>query len=272
MGSSSSSTGRSARKARARAIRCRWPADSPAPISPSRVSIPSGSAETKRYASASRRAARTASSSASGRASRTFSAIVPAKRYGRWGTQAIWRRQLSGSSEARSRPPISTRPWSGTANPSTAFSSVDFPAPLGPTTATVSPGRISNEVRAREGAVRPGWRTISPSSVSAAPRASGAGEPSAAEDGSARSSTANTSSAAASPSAAAWYCAPTCRSGRYASGASTSTISPVNRSISPCTSRIPMSTATSATDTVASSSRAKEDRKASRSVLSVARR
>ncbi len=50
------------------------------------------------------------------------------------------------------------------------------------------------------------------------------------------------------------------------------TTSPVYRSSSPWTSRIPIVTATSATERVASSSSAKEDRKAIRRVFSVARR
>ncbi len=194
--------------------------------------------------------------------------MVPAKRYGRCATQAICRRQASGSTVARSRPPARTRPAAGAAKPRRTFSKVDLPAPEGPTSATVSPGLTSNDVSASEGWERPGWRTTSPSTDSAV--LSGTGSSPVVRGG--VSSTAKISSAAARPSAAAWYCAPTCRNGRYASGARISTSRPVYRSRSPCTSRIPMPTATSATESVASSSSAKEDRKAIRRVRSVARR
>lgn len=112
---------------------------------------------------------------------------------------------------------------------------------------------------------RPGYRTVTPSK--AIPPSGAGSEPVA---GTGVSSTEKISSAAESPSAAAWYCAPTCRSGRYASGARTRMTSPTYRSISPWTSRIPMVTATSATEIVASSSNAKDDRKAIRSVRMVA--
>ncbi|CAM5511298.1 hypothetical protein SCALM49S_02687 [Streptomyces californicus] len=86
------------------------------------------------------------------------------------------------------------------------------------------------------------------------------------------SRTVKISSAAERPSAAAWYCAPTWRIGRYASGARIRTTRPVYRSSSPWTSRMPIVTATRATDRVASSSRANEERKAIRRVRRVARR
>ena len=66
----------------------------------------------------------------------------------------------------------------------------------------------------------------------------------------------------AAPSAAAWNSAPTRRSGQYASGASSRTTSAVPSSSEPCASRTPTVTATSATDSVATSSRTAEDAKA----------
>ncbi|RPK47565.1 hypothetical protein EES39_11870 [Streptomyces sp. ADI92-24] len=210
VGSSSSSTGRSARNARASARRCRCPAERPEPSSPRRVAAPSGSSVTKSYAPASRSAAVTALSSASGRASRTFSAIVPAKRCGRCGTQAIRSRQRSGERSARSVPPTRTRPSSGAAKPSTTFSRVDLPTPLGPTRATVSPSSTTSEAPAREGSVRPACRTVTPSISSRSDVGTSCVPP-------ARGSVSRTekiSSAAERPSAAAWYCAPTCLSGR----------------------------------------------------------
>ncbi len=156
VGSSSSSTGRSARNARASASRCRCPADSPAPSSPSTVSTPSGSASTNSRAPASASARLTAASSASGRVSRAFSAIVPAYRCGLCGTQAMRERHSSKSSSARSAPPTDTRPSVGRTNPSSTFSSVDLPAPLGPTSATVSPGSTWKDASDTASVDRPG--------------------------------------------------------------------------------------------------------------------
>ena len=83
---------------------------------------------------------------------------------------------------------------------------------------------------------------------------------------------ANTRSAAARPSALSWKCTATCRSGQYASGASTMTTSPVRRSTVPPTSRSPVETATRATEIVVTNSSTADDRKATRSVAMVARR
>ncbi|GAA3307621.1 hypothetical protein GCM10020219_006760 [Nonomuraea dietziae] len=63
---------------------------------------------------------------------------------------------------------------------------------------------------------------------------------------------------------------PIIRSGRYASGASRSTSSAVVRSSDPPSSRSPIGTATSASDSEAHSSSTSEDRKATRSVRMVA--
>ena len=140
VGSSRSSSGASRRKARARAIRCRCPADSPAPCSPNLVASPSGRSATKVAASAWRRAAHTSASPASGAPSRTLSATVPLNRYGRWGTQATWRRHCSTSRAARSVPPTRIVPDVGARKPSSNDRTVLFPDPLGPTRATRSPG------------------------------------------------------------------------------------------------------------------------------------
>ena len=71
---------------------------------------------------------------------RTLSAIVPANRCGRCGTQASWACQAARSSSRRSVPPTRTAPAVGVASPSSTRSSVDFPHPLGPAIATTSPG------------------------------------------------------------------------------------------------------------------------------------
>ncbi len=265
VGSSSSSTGRSARNARASASRCRCPADSPAPSSPRAVSAPCGSASTNSSAPASSKARRTAGSSASGRERRTFSAIVPANRCGRCGTHAIRARHCSRSASARSTPPARTRPSLGRTKPRSTFSSVDLPAPLGPTSATVSPGSTVNDTSDTASPDRSAKRTVTPSK-DRGPVDTGA-EPAC---GTGVSSTEKISSAAASPSAAAWYWAPTWRSGRYASGASTRMTRPMYRSMSPWTSLMPIVTATRATESVASSSSAKEEMNAIRRVRMVA--
>ena len=79
-------------------------------------------------------------------------------------------------------------------------------------------------------------------------------------------------SAAAFPSCAAWNSTPTRRSGQNTSGASSSTVRALARTISPNTSRSPTLTATSATPRVATSSSTRVDRKAMRSVAIAERR
>ena len=81
--------------------------------------------------------------------------------------------------------------------------------------------------------------------------------------------TANAFAAAVTPSSLAWNSAPRRRSGRYASGARISANRPTSSVMSPTASRRPMPTATSATESVASSSSTSADRKATRSVAMV---
>ncbi|BFO22934.1 hypothetical protein SHKM778_93220 [Streptomyces sp. KM77-8] len=52
--------------------------------------------------------------------------------------------------------PIRTRPPVGRTNPSSAFSRVDLPEPLGPTSATVSPGATVKDTSRTASADRPG--------------------------------------------------------------------------------------------------------------------
>ena len=176
------------------------------------------------------------------------------------------RRQASMSQVERSTPADGDPPASGSSSPSSSAATVLLPAPLSPTSATVSPGASSRS--------KP---------VEHQPRARGVGERHALEpDGCVRrarrqpgppgrhragaSSSANIRSATASPSALAWYSAPSRRNGRYSSGASTSTVSPAWRPRPPPTSRTPAATATSATPSVAASSSTDPDRKLTRSV------
>ena len=123
---------------------------------PSRVSAPCGSRRTTSVSPAASSAAATAASEASGRPSRTFSATERAKRWGRWGTQPMRRRQSSRSRSARSTPPRDTEPASGTRKSRTTERRVDLPHPLGPVTATVSPGATTSSAPSSAGTRRPG--------------------------------------------------------------------------------------------------------------------
>ena len=80
------------------------------------------------------------------------------------------------------------------------------------------------------------------------------------------------SSIAVSPSMLAWNWLPAARSGRYASGVRKSTSSAVCSSRPPLSSRMPIGTATSATERVATSSSTSAERKAMRRVFMVASR
>ncbi|CAH0278717.1 hypothetical protein SRABI128_03587 [Microbacterium sp. Bi128] len=87
----------------------------------------------------------------------------------------------------------------------------------------------------------------------------------------AASSASKISSVAATPSDAAWNCTPTWRSGKYASGASSSTKSPTSRLRSPASRRNPIVTAMIATEMDARNSRAKPERNDTRSTVIVSR-
>ena len=92
---------------------------------------------------AARAAARSSSGLASGLPMRMLSSTVPWKSHVSWLTSAMRRRIWSRLSARRSRPPIATRPRSGSWNRSKSRAIVDLPAPLGPTIATRSPGRTA---------------------------------------------------------------------------------------------------------------------------------
>ena len=213
-------------------------------------------------------------------------ATVPSNRYGCWGTQAIWRRQAARSNAEISVPgtpggPALIRPPVGAANRSSSASSELLPAPLGPVTATRSPGRIVRDTRSSAARSRPGYisdaplRTIRSRRRSACaggpdpgPGPAGTAGPAAAGRGVSRISQARP--AAVTPSMLAWNCRPTARSGRYASGVSSRTSSAVWYGMCPASSRSPTSTATSAVATAADSSSTRADRNATRSVRMVA--
>ncbi len=205
--------------------------------------------------------------------SRMLSATVPRKIVGRCGTHATCRRHAAVSHSARSTPPTVTRPAPGSARRRSSAAIVLFPAPLSPTSATRL-ARARARGRARRGRRPPatGTRTRRPrrrpgSRPGSAARASRRCPPRAA-----RRAASSSRSATARPSALAWNCAPRVRSGRYSSGASTSTVSPACRPRRPSTSRTPTVTATSATPSVAASSSTEPERNATRSVAIVVRR
>ena len=53
-------------------------------------------------------------------------------------------------------PPMRTVPRCGATKPNTTESRVDFPQPLGPVMATISPGSTTNDAPSRAGVGRPG--------------------------------------------------------------------------------------------------------------------
>ena len=92
----------------------------------------------------------TSASPASGRPSRTLSATERAKRWGRCGTQARWRR-LARSRSASGDAPSRTVPASGGHSPRTTASTVDFPHPLGAVEGHRSPGSTTSPACSRAG-------------------------------------------------------------------------------------------------------------------------
>ncbi len=153
--SSRTRIGASERSARARAVRCFWPPESVIPRSPTTVSRPFG----KRATSGARPAARTAASisarDASGRANATFAASVSEKRNVSCGTAARLRlTRAAAALPSRSRPPTKIVPGGGSSTRRRRFRSVDLPAPVRPTIATVAPRGTRNDDVVEDGAVR----------------------------------------------------------------------------------------------------------------------
>ncbi len=147
-----------------------------------------------------------------------------------------------------------------------------FPAPLSPTSATVSPGASSRSSPSRTTSGRAGYENETPSIRTGTAAGLGGAPAPPGPLSAGASSSEKIRSATAAPSALAWYSAPSRRTGRYSSGASTSTVSPAWRPIPPSTSRTPTVTATSATPSVAASSSTDPERKLARSVFIVASR
>ena len=81
-----------------------------------------------------------------------FSRTVAEKRKPSSGTSATARRSSRGSASRTSRPSIDTEPELTSYNRAIAATSVVLPDPVGPTTATVSPGDTSSVTSTSAGA------------------------------------------------------------------------------------------------------------------------
>ncbi len=228
-------------------------------------------------AAASASARRTSASSGSATPSATLARTVPAMSPGRCPAQAISVESGARGAGASISPTQPTVPSAGSW-PRIAWRRDDLPVPLGPVTAVTRPrGKVAESPASTGRSPRDTARSRITRASPAAPRAAAATAPAAAPARAARparssSRIPSTSSAAATPSAAAWNCTPTCRIGRNASGASSSTKSPTSRSSCPPMRRTPTDTATSATDSDAASSSTKPDRKEMRSTRMVSTR
>ena len=224
-------------------------------------------------APASRAAWRISPGGALRRPSAMLSATLPGKKFGRCGTQAIWPRQASTPIAASPVPPASTVPAAGSVNRSNSASSELLPAPLGPVTTIRSPGAIVRLTPVSAGRRPPGKATVTSSSlISAARRSTPATRCTGGTAAGGVSRMSRTRPAAATPSMLAWNWLLTARSGRYASGVSSSTTSAVSYPMWPYSSRSPTSTATSAVATAAASSSTSADKNATRRVDMVAAR
>src|SRR5262249_31508602 len=87
-----------------------------------------------------------------GAASRPYATFACRDRFHRYtvgSTQTVARRSASSCSAPSATPPTSTEPSAGRCHPSSRPTSVDFPAPEGPTIATCSPSAISSSSTAR---------------------------------------------------------------------------------------------------------------------------
>ena len=151
-GSSSSSTSGSTARARAAATRCACPPDN----SPGRRSARSAASTSASQCRADSRASRLGIPALRGPKATFSRALRCGNSRGSWASRAVPRRCgavhvcTPGPSSNRTRPFTSARPVSGRSSPEITESRVDFPAPFGPSTATVSPGaRLSDTSKRR---------------------------------------------------------------------------------------------------------------------------
>jgi hypothetical protein len=87
-----------------------------------------------------------------------LSEIVPLKIAGACATHVTERRHASGSRSERSTPSIVMQPPVGSIRARRSAAMVDLPAPLGPVTATVSPGSIVKVMESRTSRSSSGYR------------------------------------------------------------------------------------------------------------------
>ena len=125
------------------AMRWRCPPETVPPRSPTMVSYPSGSSMMKLWACAARAACSISSSVASKRPKRIFSRIVPANNTASWCRMDTLERSFSRFSVGSARPSRVTVPEVGSMARTSRDTSVDLPAPDGPTMAMFSPGSTS---------------------------------------------------------------------------------------------------------------------------------
>ena len=204
VGSSRRSRGASRRKARARATRCRSPAESPAPSWPSMVSSPSGKPghDLVETGVGDGRAHLVVGGVGSAEADVVGDGageqVGPLRDPGHLGPPRV------GVEVGQIECPTATEPPEAGARPSRTLRRVDFPQPLGPAMATTSPGsthrETSRQSRQRAAGVAD-LEPVDPERRGATGRAHRRRVP---RVGTGRSSTSKTSSAAFIPSALAW--------------------------------------------------------------------
>ncbi|MBD0746618.1 hypothetical protein BG418_33845 [Streptomyces sp. CBMA152] len=161
-------------RARASASFCHCPADRSVPsgkVRPSWVSRPRLSPATTSAAPADSRAAHTAASSprAPTSPSPTVSRASSSNRQKSWKQAVIRADHSCAGIPARSSPPNVIRPADTGCSPASSAISVDLPAPLSPTTATVVPADRVRSTGPSAGSVRPGYVNETPSRTSSPP-------------------------------------------------------------------------------------------------------
>ncbi len=166
--SSRTRNGASARSARASAVRCFWPPESVMPRSPTIVSSPFGKVARSVPRPASTAARSTSARVVPGRPIAMLAASVSEKRNVSCGTATTVRRRSGSGISRRSRPPRRTVPNGGSSRRRRRFRSVDFPAPVRPTRATVVPGSRARETSLRTGA-SPSYENVRPATSSVPP-------------------------------------------------------------------------------------------------------
>ena len=191
--------------------RARWPAERPAPSSPStRVEAVGVGADDVGQPDAAQRLPAPRRRSAPGRRAGRWRATVSATSHGRWGAQATWSCHQRGSTSARAVAAdqhLARR--RGRSSPRRVASRVDLPHPDGPVIATSPRAGRSTSRGAVSASVVADVRAAAASSAAACGRT--AAGPAAPRPGRSRASA---SASAAVPSAAAWNSAPTRRSGQ----------------------------------------------------------